>query len=154
MSIYGRPCSLLALSPDPLLLDIETPESEDEDRKVEEIDGQTRTHRDSDSGQHVVHKHVILVAFLYPIADQRLLRVLGRSFLLLGFGTFSLSFPDELLLLLLNLICKFALSVNIVIREWRCWGSGSDGVAALGSDLRRTKESIIRNLCSHGLGRR
>ena len=83
------------------------------------------------------------MAFLDPVTDQRLLGILRRSFLLLGFGTFGLSFSDELFLLLLNRVCKLALSMDIVIMEGMHWGSGPDGVTAFWSDLGRTKESII-----------
>ena len=94
------------------------------------------------------------MAFLHPVADQRLLGILRCSFSLLSLGTFGLSFSDELLLLLLNLVCEFALSMDVVIREGVHWGNGPDSVTAFGSDLRGTKESIIRDLGSRGLRRR
>ena len=136
------------------MLGIEIPEVWNEDHGARKLCRLVKTHRDSDSSQHVVHEHIVLMAFLDPLSDQRLLRVSGRGFLLLGFGSFCLSFPDKLFLLLLNLVCKLALSMNIITREGVYRGSGPDSVTALGSDLRRTEVRIIRDLCSRGLRRR
>ena len=132
---------------------IEIPEARDEDRRARKLYRLVKTHRNSDSMRRVEHQHVILVAFIGPPSSLRLLRVTGHSFLLLGFGSFRLSFPNELFLLLLNLVCRLNLSMDIVAMEGVCWGSGPDSVMALGSDLRRTEVRIIRDLRSRGLRR-
>jgi hypothetical protein len=136
------------------LLDIETPESEDENRRVKKVESRVRAHRDSDSGQHVVHKHIVLMAFLNPVTDQGFLGIFRGSLLLLGFGAFGLPLSDELLLLLLNLICEFALGVDIIVRKGLRWGSGSDGVTTFRSNLGRAKEAVIHYLGSRRLGGR
>ena len=91
------------------------------------------------------------MTFLHPVSDQRFLGIPGRSSLLLGFGSFRLPFSNELLLLLLDLVCKLPFSMDIITGEGVYWGSGPDGVATLGSDLRRAEVRIVRDLGSHGL---
>lgn len=81
------------------------------------------------------------MTFLHPVSDQRLPGVPGHDPMLLGFSSFCLPFPDELLLLLLDLVCQFTLSVNIITREGGYRGGCSDGVTALGSE--RTEVNIV-----------
>ena len=133
----------------PVLLEIETPEPENENNKVGNL-AACRTHRDSNPGQHVIRAHVILVAFLYPAPDQRSPGI-PRHSLLLNFGTSRLPSPDESFPSLLNLVCELALGVDIIVREGAHWRGGSDGVAAFRSDWGRAEGCIIRDLCSHGL---